>query len=175
MILSESLTDTYIVYLIVKKLLKPWKEWDAYKLGIIDENGNKIKKPKTPEEKKAWTILDRLIWKVKRLLEKFVGKNKLIQYFAIAYLLKEDFKVIARANSKYLQLLEETIKNENPQVILYSYKLLKEIEPILKEKVRPVYDINEGEFLAVLTEIDTIEDLFEENEYLKMLEKESFR
>ena len=40
------IVDTYITYRIIKTLVKPWKEQDAYKLGIIDDKGKVLKKTK---------------------------------------------------------------------------------------------------------------------------------
>ena len=35
--------DLFLVYEFIKRLATPFKEWDAYDLGIIDERGNIIK------------------------------------------------------------------------------------------------------------------------------------
>ena len=34
------LTSAYVIYTIIKKLTLPFTEWNAYKTGLIDENGN---------------------------------------------------------------------------------------------------------------------------------------
>ena len=39
----SALVDTYITYRIITTLVKPWKEQDAYKFGIIDEKGKVLK------------------------------------------------------------------------------------------------------------------------------------
>ena len=33
------IVDLFMVFQFVKRLATPFKEWDAYKLGIIDEDG----------------------------------------------------------------------------------------------------------------------------------------
>ena len=38
--------DAFIAYKFIKILTTPWKETEAYKLGIIDENGNVLRKRK---------------------------------------------------------------------------------------------------------------------------------
>jgi hypothetical protein len=96
MLISESATDTIVVYLILKKLIKPWKEWDAYKVGLIDEKGKKLKKPATQEERRAWTVLDRFIANFKRVLEKFVGGSKLGTILSAAFLLKESYSTLLK-------------------------------------------------------------------------------
>lgn len=85
--------DLYLVYRILRKLTTPFKEWDAFKFGIIDAEGNIIKKPedrKSMEEKDSLTLFDILILKLKRLLEKLpFGKTKLASYAAALFLIKE--------------------------------------------------------------------------------------
>lgn len=87
------LLDLYVVYRVLRKLTTPFKEWDAFKYGIIDAEGNIIKKPedrKTQEEKDSFTVLDVLITKLKKVLEKLpFGKTKLASYAAALFLIKE--------------------------------------------------------------------------------------
>ena len=92
--LQEAVIDTYITYKIISTLVKPWKEQDAYKLGIIDDNGKTLRKAKTlktTEEKNAYTILIRFIFNLKRILEKIPGgKSKFASYAAAAVLLLKE-------------------------------------------------------------------------------------
>lgn len=85
--------DLYLVYRILRKLTTPFKEWDAFKYGIIDDEGNITKKPqdrKTPEEKDSFTLFDVLILRLKRLLEKLpFGKTRLASYAAALFLIRE--------------------------------------------------------------------------------------
>lgn len=85
--------DLYLVYRILRKLTTPFKDWDAFKYGIIDAEGNIIKKSqdrKTMEEKDSLTLFDVLILKLKRLLEMLpFGKTKLASYAAALFLIKE--------------------------------------------------------------------------------------
>ena len=60
--------DSIITFLLLKKLITPFTSTIAYKLGLIDVNGKIIKVPETDKEKDALTILDRVIFKLKRLL-----------------------------------------------------------------------------------------------------------
>ena len=71
----SSLVDTYITFRIIKTLVKPWKEQEAFKLGIIDEDGKVLRKHKTlktSEEKDAYTVLIRFIFNLKRLLNQTI-------------------------------------------------------------------------------------------------------
>ena len=50
----SAIVDTYITYRIIKTLVTPWDEQDAYKLGIINDKGKVLKKYrelKTSKEK----------------------------------------------------------------------------------------------------------------------------
>lgn len=101
--------DIYVAYKFVKILTQPWKETDAYKLGIIDEKGKILKKRKnlkTGEEKAAYTIFHTLIWNVKKLLDKLPPTRTRLGSFAVAlWLLKE----YADPRIEDKQLLERTL------------------------------------------------------------------
>lgn len=85
--------DLFLVYQFIKRLATPFKEWDAYDLGIIDEKGNQLKKRKEftkNAEHNAFGVFDILVLKLKRLLEKVPGgKTRLGSYAAALYLVKE--------------------------------------------------------------------------------------
>ena len=88
-----SIFNAFVAYKFIKILSQPFKETDAYKLGIIDERGKILKKFKTlkgTEEKKAYTIFHRLIWNLKKTLEKIpIFKSRLASFAAALYLIKE--------------------------------------------------------------------------------------
>lgn len=90
------MVDAFIAYKFIKILVVPWKETDAFKLGIIDEKGEVLKKRntlRTSEEKKAYTIIHTLVWKVKRILEKIqIGKSRLGSLAAAMWFLKEELE-----------------------------------------------------------------------------------
>ena len=88
-LLNESLADTVMVYLIIKKLSTPFEKWPAYEEGIIDGNGKKIKEPITFKQRKAWTFFDRFIANLKRIMSKFVGKSRFAAIATAAILLKD--------------------------------------------------------------------------------------
>ena len=84
----------YFIYKFMRILTTPFASTDAFKLGIIDEKGKilkKHKKLKTIEEKEAYTLMHRLVWKMKRLMEKIpFGKSRLASYAAALWLIKEE-------------------------------------------------------------------------------------
>ncbi|MEE8575632.1 MAG: hypothetical protein V3T31_00110 [candidate division Zixibacteria bacterium] len=91
--LAESVVDIYVAYKFVKILSQPWKDTDAFKLGIIDEKGKvliKRRNLKTGEQKAAYTIFHTLIWNIKRILDKLPPTRTRIGSFAAAlWMLKE--------------------------------------------------------------------------------------
>jgi len=71
--------DTILTYILVKKLVTPIVKTEAYKLGLVDLIGKVIKEPSTPLEESALTTLDKVIFKMKRLLgSKLLVMNKFL-------------------------------------------------------------------------------------------------
>ena len=98
--------DLFVTYRFIKLLVTPFEKTDAYKLGIIDENGNRIMPPpvagvrqtkptplRTTDEKNAYTILHKLVFNIKKIFAKVPGlRTKLGTYAAALFLLKDTFK-----------------------------------------------------------------------------------
>lgn len=53
---------------LLRRLSKPIKEWDAYKLGLIDEKGNIIRKPTLALEKAILSRADMYVIRLKQML-----------------------------------------------------------------------------------------------------------
>ena len=87
------LTDFAYALRIVTLLCTPWKDQAAYKQGIIDDEGNLLKRSrdlKTSEEKDSYTYLHRMVFNMKRALEKVpFGKTWTAAATASLVLLKE--------------------------------------------------------------------------------------
>ena len=82
--------DLIFIYQFLKRLVTPFKDTDAYKLGIIDERGNKIKDPETSKEEDAYGYFDRLVFNIKKLIEKIPGgRSRLASYAAALFLIRE--------------------------------------------------------------------------------------
>jgi hypothetical protein len=140
--------DAFITFRFLKLLVTPFDKTEAFKYGIIDKNGKVLRKYKTLEridERKAYTILHRLVFNIKRLLEKLPGgKSRLASYAAALFLIKEhvneyhdsDGKLIEKEFYKYLKdndLLEEddgVIREEitfADKLIKGTYKLVQDV------------------------------------------------
>ena len=113
---AMNVVDTVIVFRILKMMTRKWEEMDAFKFGLIDANGKRIKsvKPKTSEEKNSFTLLHRLVFNLKRVLELLpFGRTRLASYAASLALLKEHFEI----DGKYLEESFYTYLKENNLVI----------------------------------------------------------
>ena len=99
--------DTYLIYQVLKRLTTPFEDTEAFKLGLIDKNGKLIKKPKDGNEKNAYTLFDRFIFNLKRILHKFGLKSKFSSYAAALFLLKEDRDYLPSDLEMYEGILEE--------------------------------------------------------------------
>ena len=85
--------DLFLVYQFIRKLVTPFEKWEAYKLGIIDKDGNQLIKRKkftTKAQEKAFGIFDLLVLNIKKLLAKVPGGgSRLATYAAALFLIKE--------------------------------------------------------------------------------------
>ena len=94
--------DLFVTYRFLKLLTTPFEKTDAFNLGIIDEKGNRIKKPNstkpavelsTTELKNSYTILHKLVFNIKKIFEKVPGlRTKVGTYAAALFLLKDTFR-----------------------------------------------------------------------------------
>ena len=99
--------DLFVTYRFIKLLVTPFEKTEAFQLGIIDKDGNRVippkpkvgpwnKKPKplnTERERNAYTVLHKLVFNIKKLFAKVPGlRTKLGTYAAALFLLKDTFK-----------------------------------------------------------------------------------
>lgn len=122
------IVDNFLVYSFIKRIATPFNEWEAFKLGIIDEKGNILKSRKslaTVKEQNAFGIYDLMILKLKKLLEKIPGGNTRIgSYAAALWLIKEEQnimkygeelteEIIEEGLTSYMSLVEEGVPANN--------------------------------------------------------------
>ena len=94
--------DALIAYRLLKLLVTPFKKTKAYQLGIIDEKGKvlikakdikKLPYNKRTEAKKAYTLLIRFVFNLKRLLSKIGIRGPLGSAAAAAIAFLEKKKI----------------------------------------------------------------------------------
>ena len=119
--------DLFVTYRFIRLLTTPFEKTDAYKLGVIDKDGNRMVDPKTKraselstiDEKNSYTILHKLVFNIKKLFAKVPGlRTKVGTYAAALFLLKDTFKesvddpnMFEKEFMKYLK--EEGIELDN--------------------------------------------------------------
>ncbi len=106
--MATRIIDTLIVFRILKMLTTPFVKTQAYKFGFIDKNGKRIthkpdpknpavkleNKPTTSDEKSSLTPLHRLVFNLKKLIEKIpFGKSAFASYAVALALLKEETRL----------------------------------------------------------------------------------
>ena len=111
--------DLGYTFRFIRMMVMDWKDWDAYKEGIIDENGKRNRNVKldTDAKKSAYTPFIRLAANIKRLIAKIPGGGSKLGSFASAlFLIKEKVgtkglkKICKELNVDVLDFLNE--KNE---------------------------------------------------------------
>ena len=83
--------DLYFVFRFLRLLTMDYKKTDAYKFKIIDSKGKALRKSadlESTKEKAAYTMLHRMVFKIRRLMEKVPG-GRFVNYAAALFLLKE--------------------------------------------------------------------------------------
>ena len=99
--------DNLIAFRVLYLLVTPFEKTEAYKLGVIDKDGNVLVKVKdqTPEQKDSYSVLNRLVFSLKRLLGKLPGGKSQIATLAAAYYL------IKESHESGIPLNEQRVRN----------------------------------------------------------------
>jgi hypothetical protein len=134
--MANRLVDLLITYRIIKGLATPFDQTDAFKQGIIDKTGKVLIKSKdltTEKQKDSYTVLDRFIFNMKRLLGK-VGLGSSFGSFAVAlaFILKENEEL-----QKHKSLIESTVISYLKQIDVYD-KLISEVKEIKEHTETPI-------------------------------------
>ena len=137
--------DLFVTYRFIKLLTTPFENTDAFKMGIIDADGNRTdKKLYKQSEQSAYTILHKLVFNIKKIFAKVPGlRTRLGTYAAALFLLKDTFKehvddvqMFEREFLKYLK--ENNIEFDNSiveEVTLDNGKLSKGLYVLVQDVV----------------------------------------
>ncbi len=127
----NQLLDRQYALRILKMLATDFKDMDAYKKGIIDKNGNVLKKSyqlKTQDEKKAYTYLDRLVVILKKAIKKFEGRGDYTLTKALSpalWLVREQLESGSRATvnleGKYEKLLNLNVTLAEEEILVKNF------------------------------------------------------
>ena len=144
--------DLFVTYRFLRLLTTPFEKTDAFKFGIIDDKGNRIRKPKstqpavelaTSELKNSYTILHKLVFNIKKLFGKVPGlRTKTGTYAAALFLLKDTFKehvedpdMFEKEFVKYLKENNIEFDNEISEDVIGFGEVLPKGEYVLKNDI----------------------------------------
>jgi hypothetical protein len=117
--LVKRAADLAYTFRFIRMLVLDWKEWDAFKLGIINEEGKRDRNVKldTDEKKSAYTPFIRLCANVKRLVANIPGGSSKLGSFASAlYLIKEHYGL----KDKDIKAITEKLGIDSLDIVLES-------------------------------------------------------
>lgn len=80
-------TEEYASYLMAKRILTPPKETEAFKRGLIDEQGNILRDPESIEDELAFTLLDKLALYLRKQLGTRINR---LRDFTAVYMFEDD-------------------------------------------------------------------------------------
>ena len=140
--------DLFVTYRFLRLLTTPFEDTDAFKFGIIDEKGNRIKKKgstkpevelATSELKNSYTILHKLVFNIKKIFNKVPGlRTKVGTYAAALFLLKDTFKesvddpdVFEKEFIKFLKENDIELDNEISEEVIGFGEVLPKGEYVL--------------------------------------------
>ena len=124
--------DNIIAAKLLYMLVTPFDKTDAYRLGIVDAKGKLLKHAKdlkTQAEKDAFNYLTRLIFNLKRLINKLPGGESNLKNLVAAY-----YFVKEKVETKTAFVSEQQFKNlvqRLDKVTLVEEEIL--IEKVLKQ------------------------------------------
>ena len=167
--LKEGAVELFITYKFIRLLVTPWKKTEAFDEGVIDANGKLLVKVanQTNVQKKTYTLFHRLVFNIKRILEKIpFGKSKIASYAAALFLLKEEtgmeeediLKVLEDLGYDTSLDLNEEIKEINIGQHILNHNILENtkgtivnldsIEPVSYFAGVPIYKTRENIYIS---------------------------
>ena len=144
--------DLFVTYRFIKLLTTPFEKTDAFKLGIIDKDGNRIRKPNssqveveltTSQLKNSYTILHKLVFNIKKIFSKLpILKTKIGTYAAALFLLKDTFKehmqdpdIFEKEFMKFLKENNVVLDTEISEEVIGCGEVLPKGEYVLKNDI----------------------------------------
>jgi len=128
-----SIVSAFLAYKFADLLARPFKDWDAFELGLIDQTGQIIRQPVLTHEKNALGIFEKMIRKLKITINLLVGESRAAAILSTLYLLKEYssdeiFKTtVSEVRKTYPEL--DAYLNRNRYQILFEQTLSSDIIP----------------------------------------------
>jgi len=126
--MASRYVDNLIAFRVLYMLVTPFTDTEAYKLGIIDANGKNLRKSSsltTSEEKDAYNYLTRLVFNMKKILNKLPGgDSKLKNIVAAMFLVKEYYESGDRTTSLMEDRFMRVLDKVNEGVVLVEEEIM---------------------------------------------------
>lgn len=127
----SQIIDNGIAMRIVYLLVLPFDKWDAFKYGIIDKDGKPLRtlgSLRTSQEKSSYTMLHRLVSRLKRMLALLPLGRSMMASVAAAYLLIREGVTDETPNLEELfASAYNGIYKDEPQLMEQVHRLLEEV------------------------------------------------
>lgn len=144
--------DLVYTFRFLTLLVTPFDKTKAYEVGIIDENGKRLKSfnKNTSENRTAYnnyyTPFHRLVFNIKRLMAKVPGGgSRLASYASALFLIKENYSVsekrILKALTEAGQDPTDLLAEENNWFVLESGQLSPGVYKLKYEKISDPIDM----------------------------------
>ena len=122
------IVDNLIAYRVLKMLVTNFEDTEAYKLGIIDAKGKSIRKAntlQTSNERDAYTYLNRLVFNMKKIINKLPGgESKLKSLIAALFLVKEQYESGNRSTAMMQEKFDTIMKMLDNRVSLVEEEII---------------------------------------------------
>lgn len=122
------IVDNLVAMKIVKMLVTNFSDTKAFKLGIIDAHGNTLKPASTlrsVEEKDAFTYLDRLVFNMKKIINRLPGgESRLKSLVGALWLVKEYYESGSRTTSLMEERYKEVMRIVESSVVLAEEQII---------------------------------------------------
>lgn len=117
--------DNLMAFKVLRMLVTPFTDTEAFKLGIIDAHGNVLKKSShfgSEDERNAFTYLHRLVFNLKKLINRFGGENRLKSMAAAIWLIRENYssgsRTTSQLESKFKKLMETNVHLVEEEILV---------------------------------------------------------
>lgn len=121
----SQLIDNAIALKVLHMLVTNFTDTAAFKLGIIDAKGKNLIKSsqfKTQEQRDAYDYLTRLVFNLKKLINKFGGESRLKSIAAALWLIQENVRVGKRSTihleEQFKHLMESNVHLVEEEILV---------------------------------------------------------
>jgi len=132
----SQVVDNLIAFRVLYMLVMPFEQTDAFKLGIIDKEGNNLIKSSSftkSEQRHAYTYLHRLVFKLKKIINKVGGESRLKSVVAALWLVKEQYASNSRSTAYLEEQYIDTLKKLDSITMVEEEILVKDFMYALNE------------------------------------------